>query len=252
MVRLSFFLFFVLICSHCAAQPKGKYEPYVSSDYPEGKYSINRDNYSFLKYRIETIQLSPDDPNARDPSEFYCRGWLTVYDGEKIISKYYFPTIEAVGGCFGMLVPEHQPLENCFIVSIYDGYGADIYVVDSKGKIKVNWGGSFFISIDRNIIFSNDGYDLPILSIYDFDKRKVIHSDTIEKYLVDWYYSDGVYYTTIWNNEYDNIDSSQVAVFDFRKRKLRFEKCDNYGTDESFKLEYIDMINPTDCCNCGR
>lgn len=249
--------YWTLAIGQCIGQTEPEFKPYIANEYSINKYSVILDNLLFLNYKIEIRQLHLEDHDSNDPSDFYCRGWLTVYKGEKIISKLYFPTIDAVGSCFGFFIPESQPRNDCFIISKIDGYNANLYIVDSLGNIEVLWGGSFYISNDNGLLFSNDASDLPSLTIYDLNRKITIYSDSLESdlsghYLYEWYFARNEYYATIWNYDTNQIDTDLVALFNIKKQNISFVKRDTYTINDNLKLNYFDMVNPRNRCNCGR
>ena len=250
MKRITFSAFFVLLVLYCMGQADIIYKPYVSSEYSSDKYSITLDTINFLNYKIEVRQLHKEIEDH--PDDFYCRGWLTVYQKEKVISKLYFPNIEAVGGCYGFFIPESQPRNDYFIISLYTHYEAFMYVINKSGKIEKLYGGSFYTSNDNKLLFSNDGSDLPWLTVYNLEKKSTVFSDSLGYYLSDWYFNDGEYFATIWDPETDQIDTNQIVIFDTKKKKMKVSSLQNKIIREDQQLKYFDGRLRLGRCNCGQ
>jgi len=117
--------------------------------YPREKFQIKLDTISFSKLNIEIRQVKTIDNSGQDSTSFYCRGWLTIKKGNKILVKQYFKSIEGVGGCSGFFIPARQPRKDYFIFSKFGDYDGSIYIFDTTGKLEQKAGGIFYISKDK-------------------------------------------------------------------------------------------------------
>jgi hypothetical protein len=99
--KLIFLILGFLTVTACFGQTTEKYEPFESFDYASDKYQIKLDSATFSKFKIEIRQAKLLDNTSNTPSDFYCRSWLTIRQGDKIINQQYFKSIEPVGGCYG-------------------------------------------------------------------------------------------------------------------------------------------------------
>jgi len=250
--KLTIFLLCCLTVATCFGQPTGKYEPFKSSDYAADKYEIKLDTATFSKFKIEIRQAHLIDNKSNTPDDFYCRGWLTVTQGNKIIKELYFKEIEPVGSCYGLFIPDKQPRKDHFIISKFGDYDGSIFIVDTTGKVTEKMGGKFYISKDQHYLFSSYASDLSGLTVYDFKKNLILFSDTIEPYLTDWYFKEGKYFAEIWNPSASAKDNRRIAIYDFTKNKLINSTCDeDYLTADS-QLKIYNDYNYAKDCNCGR
>lgn len=250
--KLTSLLLCFLTVTTCHGQTTDEYEPFKSSDYATDKYEIKLETVTFSKFKIEIRQAKLRENINNAPSDFYCRGWLRILEGNKIIKQLYFKELEPVGSCYGLFIPHKQPREDYFIITGIDGYDGSIFIIDTTGKVIEKGGGIFSISKDKRYLFSNWWSDLSGLTVYDLNKKLVMFSDTIEPSLEDWYFKEGIYFAEIWHYETDQIDSSKIAVYDFDKNKLIVTSVNKEYLNQGNKLKiYNDVMHEGDC-NCGR
>lgn len=236
----------------CLGQSTEKYKTFKSSDYPANKYEIKLETAEFSKFKIEILQVKRLNGQPTSPFDFYCRGWLTIKQGSKIISKRYFKSIEPVGSCYGLFIPAKQRLKDHFIISKFGDYDGCIFIIDTTGHITEKMGGEFYVSADEHYLFSSYDSDLSGLTVYDLDKKLILFSDTIEPYLGDWYYKDEKYFAETWNPGEDGIDSSRIAIFDLIKNKIIISTGGKDYLKAGVKLKLFNDVNKEKECNCGR
>lgn len=140
-----------LTATSCFGQTPDNYEPFKSSDYATDQYQIKLDTSKFSKFKIEIRQAKLLNNKTNSPSDFYCRGWLTVKQGDKIITEQFFKSIESVGGCSGLFISDTQPSKDCFIISKFGDYDGRIFIFDTTGKVTEKMGG-IFMFLRTNII----------------------------------------------------------------------------------------------------
>jgi hypothetical protein len=251
MNETTFLLLCLLTVTTCFGQSTDKYAPFKSSDYSTDKYQIKLDRVRFSKFKIEIRQAKLLDNKINTPSDFYCRGWVTITQGSIVIKQLYFKEIEPVGGCSGLFIPDKQPKDH-FIISKFGDYDGRIFIIDTTGKVQEKMGGIFYISKDQRYLFSSYDSDLSGLTVYDLNKKLILFSGTIEPYLGDWYFKDRKYFAEIQNPLANAIDSCQIAIFDFSKNKLTISEINKDYLKEDNKLKmYNDVVHDKDC-NCGR
>lgn len=232
-------------------QTHDKFEPFNLSDYSKDKYQIKLDTVTFSKLKIEIRQAKFLDNKTNTPSDFYCRGWLTISRGGKTINHIYFKSIEPVGGCAGLFIPDKQPRRDCFIISKFGDYDGSIFMIDTTGNVTEKLGGIFYISKDKRYLFSSYDSDLSGLTVYDLNKKLILFSDTLEPYLADWYFQDKKYFALV-SEDVVNVDTIKIATFDFATNKIIVSNVDkSYPKTENKLTIFNDYSNAKDCI-CGR
>jgi len=245
-------LIFMAFIGTSHAQLHDTFEAFNPSDYPANKYQIKLDSASFFKFRIEIRQVKNKEV-TNSQSDFYCRAWLSVTLGNKIIQQIYYPSIDPVGSCGGLFIPDKQPVKDYFIISKLGDYDGKIFILDKNGKFTEKSGGPFSISKDHHYLFSNFYSDLSGLTVYDLRKKLVLFSDTIAPIrLANWYYKEGHYFAEIEDPKANSVNHTQIAIFDLKTNKLVLTNVDPNYTKPSNKLAtYNDNRNIKDC-SCGK
>jgi hypothetical protein len=218
---------------------------FMESDFPKDKFIIKKEKQALGTISVDIVQVSPISHD--DPNQFYCRTWLTVKYGDKLIKEQYEKDIEPVGDCFGFSFPERQPSSNILLLSRFGGYDGRIYTITNKGEFSDYAGGSFYVSSDNEYIFSNHHSDLPGVTIIDLNENKLIFSGELEKYISDWYFQDGKYFAVI---DEDGLDSKTKLTFDFKTKKFEVGQLTN-NVDIKNKLKLYNDPRERHC-SCGK
>jgi hypothetical protein len=223
-----------------------KYDPYQQSDYPAEKYQITYDTIRFSSFLIGIRQIR----NKSGYEPFTCRAWLTITDKDKLIYQRYFRDIDAVGDCHGIFIPLSQPRDDYFILSKLGDYDGRIFIIDIKGNVTEKIGGEFYISKDKQYLFSSYHSDLSGFTVFDFKNGQTLFSDTITPRIIDWYYKDNKYFTSIElsNGQISNID---YYFFDFATKKLILSKLNREYLKPEDKLTAYNGNTTRRFCNCG-
>lgn len=251
-IKTLLILIFMAFAGSSYAQRHDKFEAFNPSDYPANKYQIKLDSASFFQFKIEIRQVK-NNKMTNSQSDFYCRAWLSVTRGNKIIQQIYYASIEPVGSCGGLFIPDKQPVKDYFIISKLGDYDGKIFILDKNGKFTEKSGGPFSISKDHHYLFSDYYSDLSGLTVYDLRQNLVLFSDTIEPVsLADWYFQDKKYFAEIWDAKANRVKRNQIAVFDPKTKKLIISEVEkNYARMENKLPVYNDNRNINDC-GCGK
>lgn len=234
------------------AQRQSKFEAFNPSDYPTNKYQIKLDSASFFQFKIEIRQVKNKEV-TNSKSDFFCRAWLSVTQGTKIIKQIYFPSIEPVGSCGGLFIPDKQPVKDYFIISKLGDYDGKIFILDKTGKVTEKRGGPFSISKDQHYLFSDFYSDQSGLTVFDLRKNLVLFSDTIEPTrLAEWYFQDKKYFAEIWDAKANSVNHTQIAIFDIKTNKLAITKVDTNYTKQANKLATYNDNRKIKDCGCGK
>lgn len=245
---------FSIVVTVCFGQSNDKYEPFTSSDYSAAKYIVKLDTIHFSKFNIEIRQVKTLDGFGWDSTSFYCRGWIIIKQGEKIITQQFLKYIEPVGGCSGLFIPETQPRNDFFIFSKFGDYQGSIFILDTNGILTEKAGGTFYISNDKRYLFSNYDSDAAGLTVFDLNKRQLLYSDidNIPNNLGAWYFDNGKYFARAY--DYDSSDNDQkikIATFDFTTKKIVITTVDKSFLKEEKQLKVYNDFQYKDC-NCGK
>ncbi len=245
-MKLVILAILALLSTESFGQYPDRFEPYRQADYPQGKYETTYDSTRFSSFLIEVRQIR--SKFSSDP--FTCRAWLTVTAKNKIIYQRYFKDIEAVGDCHGIFIPFSQPRVDFFILSKLGDYDGRIFIIDTTGNVTEKIGGEFYISTDKQYLFSNYHSDLSGLTVFDFCEGKTIFSDTIEPKILDWYYKDKKFYTSF--ESLDGRDSNNYYYnFDFNSRRLIITSHEKEYLKAEDKLNSYNGLTTRRFCNCG-
>ncbi|MEO8771208.1 MAG: hypothetical protein ABI402_14030 [Ferruginibacter sp.] len=249
-IILLFLVFFIRTTNTCAQKNENPL-PFKVADYPGEKYNLNFQVSLFSKLKIEIIQVKlKNDAKVKEPAGFYCRGWVNITEGNKTIKQFYFKNIDAVGGCSGLFVPAVQPRSDYFIVSKFGDYDGSIIIIDTAGKAIQKKGSVFYISKDKQYLFSSYDSDMPGLTVYDLNKKKILFSAEIEPNIGDWYCQDNKYFSIVTD---DNSNAAKIKIvrFDFSKNNIIITTTDkNYPKKEN-KLSIFNDAAHAKRCNCG-
>ena len=242
-------------CTISFGQHNEKYEPFKSSNYPASKYLVKLDSATFSKFKIEIRQVKTLDNSKWDSTSFYCRAWLTVRQGRKVLSQLFFKEMESVGGCSGLFIPETQPRKDYFIFSKFGDYDGSIFIIDTTGEVTEKVGGMFYISKDKKYLFSNYDSDESGLTVYNLNSHLIVYSSQEEEqnYLGDWYFRDGKYFARAYDDDEDEEEQTiKIATYDFSLNKLVITTVDKNYLQEASKLEVYNSYQSAKDCNCGR
>lgn len=171
---------------------------------------------------IKIIQLRPSE----DSYEFSCRGLIRTIKGNKIINEINYGNIEPVGSSFGLVYSKKQNNKNLFIASKFGDYSGEIIIIDESGKIQNFQGGQYFITKNEKYLVSGWSSDLSGLTIYDLKKKQIRFNNELDFYLGDWYLSDNIYFSPLWNGERELEQTYQIDFDNFQLKKSKLKTND--------------------------
>jgi len=182
---------------------------------------------------IKFFQLRP----TGDFYDFSCKGLIRTIKTNKLIDEINYGIIDAVGSNFGITFSKNQNNENLFIASKFGDYDGEIIIVDENGKIQSFKGGQYFVTKNGKYLVSEWYSDLSGLTIYDLKNKKICLNKEFDFYLGKWYFSDGIYFSPVWNG---GREIEQTYQIDFDNMQLNKS---NLKTNEGIKIE----IENKDC-----
>jgi len=221
------------------------------TDYPANKYSIKVDTFTFQKLKVELIQAKLIDYKNYEQNSAYCRIWLIVKNGEKIIDKLFFNDCEAVGGCSGIYKSSGQTRKDYLILSKFGDYDGQVLIIDSSGKIQSYFGGKYYISADNKFLFSTYDSDLAGLTVFDLSKNKVLFtSDSIGTYLADFYFYKNEYFAIV-SDDVRKLNERDIVTFNFMTNELIKSTVDDKFIENAEQLKSYNSFT-IEPCNCGQ
>ncbi len=144
---------------------------------------------------------------------------MEVRSGGSILHQVYFRDIDAVGGSYGIFLPQNQPFKDFFIAKKEGDYDGRLLMVDKEGSLFNFPGGSYFITADKKFIIGghevDDGASLIVIDVVQ--RKVVIDGEKLGLSYPDQWYADrlGYFYT---ENEENNPtpDSNQKTTTIYR------------------------------------
>ena len=109
--------------------------------------------------------------------------------------------------------------------------------MNENGKIQSIEGGQYFVTKNGKYLVSDWYSDSSGLTIYDLKNKKVCLNKELDFYLGNWYFSDGIYFSPVWNGEREIEQTYQIDFDDFQLKKS------NLKTKEGIEIK----MENTDC-----
>ena len=240
-------IIFLLLTTCIFSQEKiePKVAQFNSADYPKETFQITFDSLKFHNLLIDIIRIR----SLKGDYRVNCRSWLTVKNNNRIIYQRYFPSIDAVGACYGIFIPIIQPRKDYLLVTKLGDYDSKVFIIDSLGKVTEKNGRGLYISNDKRYLFSHSAAE-DWLTVYDFEQGSSLFSEKLRPSLGDWYLQDNKYISPIVHNMKGD-QSGTYVIFDLTLNKLIISAVNDILPDPKSKLQnYLEIANLIDC-NCG-
>jgi hypothetical protein len=244
-------LLIFLISSHLSAsgQQAKRFDP---KDYPAGTFQVSRHDYPIGNYTIRIIQVRKvDDRNDSPPS--LCRAWVEVRSGDRILRQIYYDDIDAVGGDYGIFVPEHQPLKDYFISLKTGDYDGRLLLIGRDGSLTNLPGGGYFLTPDKRYLISSHASDYESLVVVDVARRQIVIDGEKEELpnVGDWYLDNDGYFFTEYNytGQLRKPHQTTVAItrLDLKHLKVKREEIGAELLKSLRKIKYDPWQNSSDC-----
>jgi hypothetical protein len=155
-----------------SSQQIKKFDP---KTYPPQRFQVSHRDYPLGQFMIRIIHVKRKSDFDTAPPALFCRAWMEVRSGGRILHQVYFRDIDAVGGSFGIFLPQNQPFKNFFIALKEGDYDGRLLMVDKEGNLFNFPGGGYFITADKRfIVGEHDLDDGGALVVIDIAERKVV------------------------------------------------------------------------------
>jgi len=202
-MRVSFFFCLMVLGSAVAQQmpsgsephgPKPKTVVFKPQDYPRYEFQVTQSVHKFNDVAIRITHAKRLIWNEKSPS--YCRAWIEVARGDRVIRRVYYGDFEPVGYSFGVFVPTKQPSASFFTMVKEGDYDGHLLLVDDQGIVTDLMGGSFFVTTDRRFLVSQYSSDESGLAVFNLESRRIIFQSKDIPYIHNWYKDGSGYFFT--------------------------------------------------------
>lgn len=170
---------------------------FAAKSYPAGTFDVSRHDYPIGKFKVRIIQVKAvNDATSTNPS--YCRAWLQVREGDRVLRQAYFNEIDPVGWKYGIFLPKRQPFPNYFLALKDGDYDGRLLLVGEDGTLTNLPGGSFFLTPDKRYLIGSHDSDYQSLFVVDLARRRLVIDGEKEKLpsVDDWYIDKSGYFFT--------------------------------------------------------
>jgi len=197
-----------------------------ASSYPAGSYKISRQDYPFGSFTVRIIQVKGLNDETTNPS--YCRAWLQVRSGGRIVRQAYFNDIDPVGADYGIFLPEKQSIPNYFVALKEGDYDGRLLLLAKDGSLTDLPGGAFFLTPDRRYLVGSHDSDYQSPFVIDLSNHRLVINGSKENLpSVDQWYRDRYgYFFTVLNNDGDSPKPirNKLEIYRLNLAKLKFTK----------------------------
>lgn len=250
--RLVFLLLIVFgSCSQIASsQGSKRFDP---KSYPTGSFVVSHHDYPIGKFTVRIIQVKALDHAATSNPEF-CRAWLEVTDGGKLLRRAYFDDMDPVGSYFGIFLPERQPFPDYFLAIKEGDYDGRLLIVSQDGSLTNLPGGELFLTPDKRFIIGSHDSDYQSLFVIDISRHRVVIDGEKEKLpAVGGLYLDNAGYFFIGDDESGGQpDPSKKIIVIYRVDLKRFTvKQVKIAADRLKLARKVESISWRQSPDCG-
>jgi hypothetical protein len=228
-----------------------KNSAYNPNDYPVTKYSVKKDTFSLKSFKIELVQVKKNDEQTPNKNSMFCRIWLTVKSGDKVIDKLFFPECLAVSGCSGIYA-NGQPSNDYVILSKFGDNSGQLIIIDNTGKIQTYPGGGYAVSDDLKYLFSIHDSEASGLTVFDLSKNKLIFStDKVKSELADFYRAGNKYFVVEIDDDATDENQTIILTVDFVAGRLVKSIVNDQYVEKAQPLKTYNRYTFAPC-NCGQ
>lgn len=174
--------------------------PFTPRDYPSAAFKVTRTSHALGDLTIQVIHAKRRTASASAPR--YCRAWVEVSRGEKLLRRVFYGDIEPVGYSYGVFVPAKQPSADYFALVKEGDYDGHLLLVDKQGVVTDLLGGSFFVTTGGKFIVSEYSSDSSGLAVFDLRAHRILLKSKEIPYIQNWYKDRAGYFFTEseWSN----------------------------------------------------
>jgi hypothetical protein len=228
------------------------YKPFVATQYGSDDFNVSQADFRNGDAVIRIVEAKRVLSNEYELPHT-CRAWLEVMRTKQTTFRRYFDDIEAVGGSYGLFVPEVQPPVPFFAVVKNGDYDGRLFLVRRDGKVFDLIGGSYFISENKRYLFSHYDSDTSGLAVFDLrEGRVVFSSDKLPAYQHQWYVQKGSYFFTasewLGTSGLPHEKKDIAYFYDYRSHKIAEKRIT--GRDLAASKPVSWDFDPRECEDC--
>lgn len=229
--RFYIFFFFAWLSINAFAQK------FDSKDFPAENYTVKIDTYHFKKVNIEHIRIRPK-------SAMYllanCRTFLKVMKKDSVIKEYYFPMFTPSNGCYGIYVPDKQPLKNWFVMQQMDDGSDQLYLIDTLGSIFTLKGSSFCYLPGTNYIFGYTSNPNPTTTVFNLSSKTNLNAVAAGDDFFEWYFDGKVFYSNYSYEQGDKTIEKMEILNNFDSRVIIYPGARTLSKTHTLLPEFPD------------
>jgi len=232
-----------------SAQQSRRFNP---NFYPTKSFHVSRHDYLLGSFTVRVIHAKRVYELSAPPPT-YCRAWMEVREGNKMLRQAYFDDIEPVGGYFGIFVPRHQPFEDYFVALKEGDYDGRLLLVGMDGSLTNIPGGSYFLTPDKRYLVGAHDSDYASLFVFDVPGRRLVIDGEKERLpgVGDWYLDRVGYFFTEDDETGQTPDPNQKTVpiyrLDLKHLKVTKAVKTKAQLESDRKIEYAAWSRVDDC-----
>ena len=171
--------------------PRKASQPFVAREYPAGKFRVSKNDYALGEIAVRVINVK-NLGYVNSPQ--YCRAWVDVLRGERLVKRFYYDNIEPVGFSFGAFVPKQQLAPDYFVVVKEGDYDGRLLLIDKQGSVVDLPGGFYFVTSDKKFLVSEHSSDEPGLTVFDLASHRTVLQPEDVPQIGSWYRDDRGYF----------------------------------------------------------
>jgi len=227
-----------------------KVPAFVPGNYPSSKYKVTQASHQIGDLTIQVIQAKKRKPNGSAPR--FCRAWVEVSRGDKLMRRIYYGDFEPVGYSFGVFIPGKQPSADYFALIKEGDYDGHLLLIDKQGAVTDLMGGFFFVTADGKFIVSQYSSDNSGLAVFDLKAHRLLMQSTEIPYIQNWYKDHSGYFfiESEWSNgsSYPHEKPDVAYRLDLSGRKVVKIGMDPQHLKSAARVEYdFDPRKYADC-----
>jgi hypothetical protein len=223
-----------------------------AKSYPAQSFHVSHYDYPVGKFKVRIIQAKTVYETSSPPPS-YCRAWLEVTEGGRVLRQAYFDDIDPVGSYFGIFVPERQPFSAYFLALKEGDYDGRLLLVGEDGTLTNLPGGGFFLTPDKRLIVGSHSSDYQSLFVIDVQRHRVVIDGAKEKLpgVDDWYVDKtGYFFTALDESGMPQDSNSKTLVIyrlDFNSLRVTKNEIATAYLKSSRKVETVRRQQSPDC-----
>jgi len=210
-IRIIVLSFFILFLPQCGGNKQSRVTKSSEDVNKTSKVTTIERQINDLKIIVRQVKSLVESPNVP-----ICKAEIMVSKNNILLDSLKFDAIEALGGCYGLIV--YSPLiENHLIISKYGDYDGRTIVINEYGKIVSITGGNVYYDKESSLLFSIYDSDLSGFSIFDLKSDSVlVEMEDMSSRPIGFYKNSNLYYIQTIDDETEELEIWEVE-FDLHR-----------------------------------